>query len=119
MDLAAIRDALKTLTQLVEGAAETVMDVTMQSKANDADYEFIGFASRRNVLLTQQPSDEEEAFKLLDSMHAALAKRMAGKSVMVAWKLRPEIILSIDGMRVGCRVKITPALAKPKLVVAS
>lgn len=119
MNLSDIRGALETLTGLVEGAAESVIDATMQAKSSDDDYEFIGFASRKNMLLKTQPSDEEEAFKLLDMMHAALAQRMAGKAVCLTWRLRPEFIISEHGMRVGCRIRAKPALVKPKLVVAS
>lgn len=119
MTIAEIRAALKLLTDLAENAAEKVLDVTMQSKTNDAEYEFIGFASRPRMGLAVAPTDEEEVIKLLDSMHSALAKRIAGKPVMLAWKLRPEIIISTEGMRIGCRLKISPAIAKPKLVAVS
>lgn len=119
MNISEVTAALETLTQLVEGAAENVIDMTLTDKAGDSGYEFIGFASRKNALLKVQPSDEEEAFKLLDSMHDALARRMAGSPCNIVWKLRPEFIVSTAGFRVGCRMKLTPAIAKPKLVVAS
>lgn len=120
MNLSEIRAALELLTSLAENSAEGVMDVTMQSKANEDEYEFIGFAARKNVMLKVQPSDEEEATKLLDYMHAALAQRInTGRPVTLWWRLKPEFILSTHGMRVGCRMKTTLTIAKPKLVVAN
>lgn len=119
MNISEITAALQVLTELVEGAAERVVDVTLQPKDRESDYEFIGFASRKNLALKNPPSDQEEAFKLLDTMQAALAQRMAGKPVNLFWLLRPEMIISVSGMRIGCRLKLTPAIAKPKLVVAT
>lgn len=117
MNIAEVRAALNVLTGLVEGAAESVIDATRQSKDSDADYEFIGFAARKNALAMKQPTDEEEAFKLLDMMQASLAQRMMGAPCRLVWKLRPELIISTEGMRIGCRLKLTPAIAKPRLVV--
>lgn len=118
MNISAIRDSLRTLTELVEGAAENVIDMTNATGGED-QYEFIGFASRKNVLAKNQPSDEEEAFKLLDNMQSALAARMVGRAVSLVWRLRPELIVSETGMRIGCRLKIKAAIVKPKLVIAS
>lgn len=120
MNIGEIRSALQLLTELAEGAAEKVMDVTLSGKETEADYEFIGFAARRNVLLKDQPDDSEEITKLLDSMHQALAARInTGRPVTLWWRLRPEVICSASGYRIGCRLKITPAVAVPKLVVAN
>lgn len=120
MNLSEIRDALDLLTQLAEGSAEKVMDVTMGAKDSDANYEFIGFASRKNVLMKVQPDDNEEITKLLDSLHAALAQRInTGKPLTLWWRLKPEAIISSNGFRIGCRLKVTPAVALPKLVVAN
>lgn len=120
MTLSEIRAALDLLTGLAEGAAEKVMDVTLGAKDSDANYEFIGFASRKNVLMKVQPSDNEEITKLLDSLHQALAQKInTGKPVNLWWRLKPEVIVSSSGFRIGCRLKVTPAVALPKLVVAN
>lgn len=115
MNISEVRESLRLLTELVEGAAENVIDMTNSTGGED-QYEFIGFASRKNVLSKNQATDQEEAFKLLDNMQSALASRMAGKAVSLVWRLKPELIIGLDGMRIGCRLRIKAAIVKPKLI---
>lgn len=114
MNLSELKSALRLLTELAEGAAEKVMDVSASTPVDG--FEFIGFQSRKNAVLKDQPTDEEEATKLLDSLHSALARRISDKNVTLWWATKPHVIVDANGLRVACRLKVTPAIIRPKLV---
>lgn len=121
MNLTETRGALVLMTEMVEQQAAKVMDVTHQAKVDDdGAYEFVGFAARRNLIQNGKPvTDAEEITKLLDSLYSALVERVSKAPVTLWWRLKPELILSTNGFRIGARIKLTPAIERPKLVSVS
>lgn len=112
-----LKNSLALLTKLVEADAAKVTDMTQQN--DSSDYEFFGFKAFANLLAKEQPTDEEEILRLLDALHEVLAKRLRVGPMHLRWKLKPELIWSGTGIRIGCRCAITPTIAlvkKPELV---
>lgn len=113
-----IKNALDLLIGMAEGHAEKVLDFSAKAQDEEGGYEFIGFQTRpRNAIRLKQTPLDDEIMGLFDQMHQALAMRLTGKPSALYWRLKPELIFSGSGVRIGCRVKIVATVTKPKLEI--
>lgn len=108
IDLAVIHGMLNTLVSVVEAKAERAMDCSARDIAPDGrNFEFVGFAT---TLTGPQIISGTEIDVLAVELQNELLKRLEGVKVLY-WKLKPEIIIGPDRVKIGCRVRIAETIA--------
>ncbi len=114
MHVAEVQRAITLLTQLIETAAQKVVDCKSGHTAPDGKpFEELAYTARSSLVAANPATLEQQIDALVGKLQTDLQAMFKGPSV-VYWRSRPEIIYGANTVRIRCRVRITPSIALVK-----
>lgn len=116
MNVSEVQKALGLLVAILNKAATKAVDCSAQEgdKAPDGKpFEFIGFQARSMAAVANQATVEEQINTLVEKFQLAMQDKFHGPTI-IYWREYPGVLLTPNGVRIGCRVRFAATIAMVK-----